>query len=148
MNSIDKMKGILEGALADYTRWGKDKTLTEKGEGVKECLEKCLGHARRLSDGNMAEQALYAAALVKYGPSAQFIVALEELSELSKELAKCLRENPSDPGKAARRPQVAEEIADVRNMLAQVEYIMGLETVVEDIRVDKLRRLAGRISGI
>ena len=94
------------------------------------------------------ETEIYAAALDKYGPAAQFIVALEELSELSKELAKCLRENPSDPGKAARRPQVAEEIADVRNMLAQVEYIMGLETVVEDIRVDKLRRLAGRISGI
>ena len=94
------------------------------------------------------EREIYSSALVKYGPSAQFVVALEELAELSKELAKCLRENPSDPGKAARRPQVAEEIADVRNMLAQVEYIMGLETVVEDIRVEKLRRLAGRISGL
>ena len=92
------------------------------------------------------ETAIYSAALVKYGPTAQFVVALEELAELSKELAKCLRENPADPGSAARRPQVAEEIADVKNMLAQVEYIMGLEAAVEDKRVEKLQRLASRIA--
>ena len=91
------------------------------------------------------KRAIYAAALARYGAKLQFVVALEEMAELSKEIAKCLRENMEDPGAAARRPQIIEEIADVKNMLAQVEYTFGVEAEVDKMVAFKLTRLASRM---
>lgn len=69
----------------------------------------------------------------KYG-DLQLIIAIEELSELQKEICKCLR-------KKGQINNLIEEIADVKIMLEQIIYIYGLCEEEIDVIVDnKIKR--------
>lgn len=73
-----------------------------------------------------------------FGIRSQAVVAIEELSELQKELCKWLRGN-------ADFNHIAEEIADVEIMVTQIKRAFGLNEQVDKQRVYKLRRLEARI---
>ena len=82
-----------------------------------------------------------------YGTEAQMVVAVEEFSELQKEICKKLRG-------AGSRVNMAEEIADVEIMLEQIKYMLAGDDEYERIKIDmeieawkesKVRRLAGMI---
>lgn len=77
-------------------------------------------------------------ALQHYGANSQRIVAIEEMSELIKELCKVSRgeENAA---------HIAEEIADVRIMLDQMEILFDCRKQVEMIETGKLERLRKRL---
>lgn len=79
--------------------------------------------------------ALYQAALDKFGRSTQLTVAVEELSELTKEVCKMLRNigNTND---------LAEEVADVEIMCEQLRYLFSIDADVDDWKKYKLNRLA------
>lgn len=83
------------------------------------------------------DQEILKAALDKWGAT-QVIVAVEELSELQKELCKYLR------GKA-RLSNIAEEMADVEIMLAQLKLKFKNADEVEMWRKFKIDRLEGRL---
>ena len=81
------------------------------------------------------------AALETFGKSSQMQVAIEEMSELTKELCKNGRgqENAT---------HIAEEIADVQIMLWQMVMLFNCAGQVETFRRYKLERLAGRIEEV
>ena len=75
-------------------------------------------------------------ALQHYGANLQLIVAIEEMSELTKELCKVSRgeENAA---------HIAEEIADVRIMLDQLEIMFdcaGAAAAYQAAKVERLRK--------
>ena len=74
------------------------------------------------------------AAIERYGRGTQRDKAIEELSELIRALARC---DDSE--------NVAEEMADVRIMLDQLEIILGNGQKVARYEVMKLRRLDQRV---
>lgn len=82
----------------------------------------------------------YAEAVRAYGKQSQLVMAMEEMSELTKELSKNLR--GADNSKA-----LAEEIADVEIMLEQLKVIFRNRALVDRIRAGKLVRLSDRITG-
>lgn len=81
---------------------------------------------------------LYQLALDKWGVNGQLTVAVEELSELTKEICKTLRNigNTND---------LAEEVADVEIMCEQLRYIFSIDEDVNDWKTYKLNRLANRL---
>lgn len=78
-------------------------------------------------------------AVEHYGRENQVVVAIEELSELQKELCKMLR------GKQDTE-HIAEEIADVQIMLAQMQEMLGIKNMVKRYRYFKLLRLESRMN--
>lgn len=74
-------------------------------------------------------QNIYRTATDRYGSRLQLIVAVEEMSELTKEICKFNR------GKADISA-IAEEIADVSIMLEQLKIIFGCGDEVEE-QIDK-----------
>lgn len=83
------------------------------------------------------EGAILEGAVEKFGSNAQVIVAIEELSELQKELTKWLR------GKG-KEEALLEEMSDVSIMLGQLELIFG-DFIEEEI--SKLERLERLVQG-
>lgn len=81
---------------------------------------------------------LYIAALKQWGGDAQMVVAIEEMSELQKELCKNIRGREN-------REAIAEEIADVRIMLDQMEILHGCKWLAREYKAKKLSRLQERI---
>lgn len=77
---------------------------------------------------------VYREALRMYGTENQIAVAIEEMSELTKELCKAKR----NKGKLAA---IAEEIADVTIMLEQLKLIYDVGDSVELWMDMKIRRL-------
>lgn len=75
------------------------------------------------------------------GYKMQTMVAIEEMSELTKELVKFMRgEHNTDA--------IAEEIADVEIMLRQMKIIYDIKDEdVEKLMVIKLKRLKERMEG-
>ena len=87
----------------------------------------------------MDRQKVYRQALDVFGAKAQFVVALEELSEAQKEICKFLR-GKGDP------EHLTEEIADAQIMLEQVQMLCGIdEGAVQEQMDSKIERLRGRI---
>lgn len=84
------------------------------------------------------EYAVYRKAIDKYGAIHQIIKAVEEMSELTKELCKYLDIKPDVD-------HIAEEIADVEITIAQLKVILHCEEQVEDWRAEKVERLSERI---
>lgn len=82
---------------------------------------------------NVREKILKAA-IQKYGRGAQRDKAIEELSELIRALARC-----DDP------ENLAEEMADVRIMLDQLEIIFANHDKVKQYEYEKLTRLSQRL---
>ncbi len=81
---------------------------------------------------------LLRSAIRTFGEDMQMTVAIEEMSELIKEI--CKRKRGADNLDA-----LTEEIADVRIMLEQLEMILKNKTDVDLTMEDKLDRLARRI---
>lgn len=81
-------------------------------------------------------------ALDTFGAYAQTVVAIEELSELQKELCKAIRTGISDP---ENRDHIAEEIADVYIMLEQMEALFDVSEDVPLYRIAKIDRLGKRL---
>lgn len=89
----------------------------------------------------MTTEDTYRKAIETYGAYAQTVVAIEELSELQKELCKAIRTGIGDP---ENRDHIAEEIADVYIMLEQMEMLYDLDTV--DLwKAKKIERLKKRL---
>ena len=80
----------------------------------------------------------------KWGIPAQCIVAIEELSEVQKEICKYLRGGRylRDDGKRS----LAEEIADASLMLDQMMYMLGIIPEVRSWKAKKINRLKGMLS--
>ena len=68
------------------------------------------------------------------GDSYQLVVAIEELSELAKEITNCLRNK-------GNIDHLAEEVADVEIVVDQVKQIFNVQKKVELKRLFKLQRL-------
>lgn len=81
---------------------------------------------------------VYIRAIDNYGITAQLVVAVEELSELQKEICKFLRGN--DPTAA-----IAEEMADVTIMLEQLKIIFANSECVSNFMDTKVKRLKERV---
>lgn len=83
---------------------------------------------------------VYQAALRKWGVDLQTMMAVEEMSELTKEICKIKR------GKMDL-DALADEIADVTIMLEQLRMIYGLNDAVCDHMDAKIMRLQSRVGG-
>ena len=81
------------------------------------------------------------AALEAFGAGAQVMMAIEEMSELTKELCKNGRGQENTT-------HIAEEITDVEIMLQQMKMLFDCAGQVETFRRYKLERLAGRIKEV
>lgn len=93
---------------------------------------------------NLAEKdggEIFRRALEAFGAQAQMMMAIEEMSELTKELCKNGRgqENAT---------HIAEEVADVQIMLQQLVMLFDCAGQVETFRRYKLERLAERIEEV
>lgn len=77
-------------------------------------------------------------AIDRYGTNAQLMMVLEEMSELQKEICKFWRGKDN-------RAEIAEEVADVEIMLAQVRMIFQIEDIVDDQIEKKIDRLRDRL---
>lgn len=85
-----------------------------------------------------ARKGIYKNALAKWGAENQMIVAMEEMSELTKELCKIIR------GKKDLEA-LAEEIADVTVMMEQLRIIFDCNDLVCAYMDGKIQRLQSRI---
>ena len=82
----------------------------------------------------------FQAAIDTYGKETQLFVAVEEMSELQKEICKVLRKTTGRP-----RSRLYEEIADAEIMLEQLKMIFNCDDQVEMYRLDKVVRLKNRL---
>lgn len=87
------------------------------------------------------EAAILGIAIETYGADAQIIVAIEELSELTKSLTKYLR--AGDTVSEETLESIHEEMADVSIMLNQLELIFGDYSDWECFKLDKLAAKLG-----
>ena len=81
---------------------------------------------------------VYEAFASKYGEQSQRYQCIEEMSELIKELCKLDRYKGTD-NESQILDNIKEELADVLNMVEQLEYIFGAEDI-EKIRTQKIER--------
>ena len=82
----------------------------------------------------MNESEIYQEAVYTFGPRHQIVKCIEEMSELTKELAKDL------DGKGVP-DHIAEEMGDVEILLSQLKLIYGNAELVKQHKEDKLRYL-------
>ena len=82
----------------------------------------------------------YTNALIHFGEANQLVVALEELSEVQKEICKVMRDKPD-------LDHLAEEIADATIMLEQVRLIFNLNDLVCQKMDEKVKRLDDKLKG-
>lgn len=88
------------------------------------------------------EMALYERAVEKFGKRAQILMAVEEMSELSKALLKYIRYMELGQGQAADvLGSVSEERADLSIMLNQLEVIFGDNSEMEWDKLEHLEEL-------
>lgn len=99
--------------------------------------------ARRVASVNKVtyeeRKVIYEAALEKWGEQSQTMMAVEEMSELTKEICKLYR------GKHDM-DALAEEIADVTIMLEQLRLIYGINDLVRAHMDAKVLRLQARVA--
>ena len=86
-----------------------------------------------------SEKAIMQKAIQHYDIKTEIIVCIEELSELTKELTKRLRDSEHSVY------GIIEETADVSIVLDEIKLIFGISAGVESVRAEKLKRLEGRI---
>ena len=91
----------------------------------------------------MTKDEILKSAIARYGKTVQMIIAMEEMAELTKELSKFLRG-------AHNEDAIAEEIADVRIMLDQLEIMFdcaGAAAVYQAAKVERLRKRLEETNG-
>ena len=84
------------------------------------------------------EWEILSAAVATWGQDAQAKMLLEEMAELQKEICKAWRGKDNTV-------EIAEEVADVEVMLAQIKMIFGIDTSVGVYRDAKIERLRQRL---
>ena len=84
---------------------------------------------------------IYEAAIDTNGIERQIMVAVEEMAELTKELAKAFRPQGTTLEK------LTDEIADVTIMMEQLRLIFGVNVSVQERMDFKVRRLQTRLEG-
>ena len=85
---------------------------------------------------------IYKKAIQKYGIKLQTIKAIEELSELQKELCKAIVGNGNNEN-------ISEEIADVQIMIEQIKIMWGITyEKIEYIKKEKIERLKKRLEDV
>ena len=84
------------------------------------------------------EWEILAAAVSTWGKDAQAKMLLEEMAELQKEICKAWRGKDNEV-------EIAEEVADVEVMLAQIKMIIGIDASVGVYRNAKIERLRQRL---
>lgn len=89
-----------------------------------------------LIDGKILERAIKT-----YGKAGQLTKAIEEMSELQKELCKAITEGTD----ANARIRIDQEMADVEIMLEQLKIIFDNRKMVDAWRLEKLLRLKDRM---
>jgi NTP pyrophosphatase (non-canonical NTP hydrolase) len=77
-------------------------------------------------------------AIKTFGVESQKLMAIEEMAELTKELSK-------DSRGFSNQSEIAEEIADVEIMLAQLKLIFNNSDTVEEFKESKMKRLQKKI---
>lgn len=82
----------------------------------------------------MADIDIYTEAIKTFGALPQMVVAIEECSELQKEIVKIIR-------KRGNLTNLAEEIADVEIMLEQLKLIFTVHDKVIEQKGRKIERL-------
>lgn len=87
---------------------------------------------------SMTEEEILHGVQAEYGQSYEMVVAIEELSELTKELCKEMRGQGD-------KEAIAEEMADVEIVLAQLKMIYHNAGRVEAWKKHKLLRLEQRL---
>jgi NTP pyrophosphatase (non-canonical NTP hydrolase) len=85
------------------------------------------------------ELKIYQEAIDFFGNTSQKIMVIEEMSELTKELCKELRER-------GNVENIADELADVEITLAQLKMIYNIHEMVEKHKDFKLHRFADNIA--
>lgn len=78
-----------------------------------------------------------------FGEKNQLIKAIEEMSELQKELCKVVL-TPNLTIKST--DEIIDELADVEIMCTQLRYIFGISDQVDERKVFKIERLKKRIN--
>lgn len=81
---------------------------------------------------------VYEDALIRFGSHNQLVVAIEELSELQKEICKFFRHEGTVEN-------LVEEVADVSIMIEQIKFILDIEDDVNKVMGEKIERLKRRI---
>lgn len=116
-------------------------SITEDSDPIWEKDVKALNAAIKIIenvDSDKRNKEIYKKAISKYGLYAQIDMVFEEMSELQKELCKFKRgKNTVD--------NMAEEIADVKIMLEQMELAFDIKDKVEFQKDLKIKRLEERI---
>lgn len=84
------------------------------------------------------EESVLRSAIHTYGSQLQRLVAIEEMSELTKELCKYDRGDESN---------ISEEMADVYIMLEQLMIMFKNKNEVQEIAEKKIFRLQSRLEG-
>lgn len=79
------------------------------------------------------------------GINKQLDVAIEELSELLQAICKIKRREPDECLNEDYLINLAEEMADVEIVLAELKLIFGNEDDVKSLKCDKLTRLEKRL---
>lgn len=83
---------------------------------------------------------IYRKAIERFGTIHQVIIAIEEMSELTKELCKVYR------GEGTDNEKIAGELADVTIVLEQLRLIFDINDMVCDAMDFKMERLVERIA--
>lgn len=84
---------------------------------------------------------IYLKLIVKYGPTMQSDVAIEEMSELTKAIIKYRRKTFDHKATTLDMEHIAEEIADVEIMMEQLKIIYNCTNVVADYKEIKNTRI-------
>lgn len=88
------------------------------------------------------EMALYEQAVTQFGAKAQILMAIEEMSELTKALLKSIRNEDFGHGDHDTiLKAIAEERADVSIMLNQLEVIFGDNSEEECAKLEHLAHI-------
>lgn len=135
---LGKRLGVTQATVGQYetnTNPPKIETLEKIAKALKIPVVVLLCEPESQDDIN---RKIMRDAIKHYGVNMQLTVCMEELSELIKELSKHLRGYDNNAA-------VAEEIADVEIMLAQLKIIFNNDTAVSNYRAEKLARLAKRM---
>ena len=119
-------------------RWNLAATGRADVGAVKQVPLGCIGPYEATTDGNPDGDEIFRAALETFGAEAQVMMAIEEMSELMKEL--CKHHRGHDNVEA-----IAEEITDVEIMLRQMVMLFDCKETVDKYRQYKLERLARRV---
>ena len=81
---------------------------------------------------------VYEDAIIRYGSHNQLVVAIEEMSELQKEICKHFRHE-------GKFQDLIEEVADVSIMLEQIIFMFDIEDDVKKVMEEKIQRLERRL---